>query len=52
MGGVYRDQGHEVVSNWLMSLLRPQVEATCQIMQEDGLLPLETDPPEHLEPAN
>ena len=51
MGGVYRDQGHEVVSKWLMSLLRSEVEATYQIMQGGGLLPLETDLPEHLLPA-
>ena len=49
MGGVYRDQGAEVVSKWLMSLLRPQVEVTYQSVREGYILLLETEAPSRLE---
>jgi hypothetical protein len=39
VGGVYRDQGNEVASNWLKSLLRPHVEAAYRSVREDHLLP-------------
>lgn len=39
MGGVYRDQGFDVVSNWLSSLIRRQVEAAYQTVRKEYLLP-------------
>lgn len=44
MGGVYRDQGVEVVSEWLISLLQPHVEDAYRKVREDHLLPPESDP--------
>jgi len=49
VGGVYRDQGPDVVSNWLISLLRPHVEVAYRIAREDHLLPPETEAPRQLE---
>jgi hypothetical protein len=46
VGGVYRDQGGDVVSNWLMSLLRPYVEVAYCIMREEHLLPETVVPPQ------
>ena len=39
MGGLYRDQGLKVVSNWLMSLLQRQIEVAYRSVREDYLLP-------------
>ena len=39
VGGVYRDQGAEVVSEWLTSLLQPHVEVAYQSVRKDHLLP-------------
>jgi hypothetical protein len=35
VGGVYRDQGFEVVSKWLVSLLRPHVEVAHGSLWDD-----------------
>jgi len=43
VGGVYRDQGAEVASNWLISLLRPHVEVAYRSVRKDHLLPLDSD---------
>ena len=42
MGGVYRDRGPDVASDWLMSLLRPYVEGAYRRVREEHLLPPET----------
>ncbi|KAI9509545.1 ribonuclease III domain-containing protein [Russula earlei] len=42
VGGVYRDQGLEVVSNWLISLLESHVEAAYQNVRNDYHPSLET----------
>jgi hypothetical protein len=47
VGGVYRDQGFDVVSNWPMSLLRPYAEVVYRNVWEEHLLP-ETVVPPHL----
>lgn len=39
IGGVYRDQGPDVASNWLISLLRPHVEVAYRIVRKAHLLP-------------
>ena len=53
MGGVYRDQGLDVVSKWLKSLLRPKVEVAYQSMREDYLptpiIMTKTEAPSRLE---
>jgi hypothetical protein len=49
VGGLYRDQGLEVVSKWLISLLQPHVEDAYRKMREDHLLPPETDAVSQLE---
>jgi len=49
VGGVYRDQGAEVASNWLISLLRPYVEVAYRSIRKDYLLPPETEIPRQLE---
>lgn len=51
MGGLYRDQGNEVASKWLRSLLKPHVKAAYRIVREVHLLPPapETDDPPQLE---
>jgi len=49
VGGLYRDQGAEVVSEWLISLLRPHVKAAYRSVREDYLLPPETEPPQQFE---
>ncbi|KAN0118357.1 Ribonuclease III domain containing protein [Russula decolorans] len=49
VGGVYRDQGAEAASNWLISLLRPYVEVAYRSMREVHLLPPETEIPRQLE---
>jgi len=49
VGGLYRDQGAEVVSKWLMSLLRPHVKLAYQSVREAHLLPPETEAPSQLE---
>ena len=43
VGGVYRDQGAEVASKWLMSLLRPHVKVAYQSVRKDYLLPPVTE---------
>ena len=45
MGGVYRDQGAEVASKWLMSLLRPHVKVAYQSLREAYLLHPVTEAP-------
>ena len=37
MGGVYRDQGLEVVSKWLIPVIKPRVEAAYQYMRNDSI---------------
>ncbi|KAF8492174.1 ribonuclease III domain-containing protein [Russula emetica] len=49
VGGVYRDQGADVASNWLISLLRPQVEVAYRSVREDHLLSPDTEVPQQLE---
>jgi hypothetical protein len=49
VGGVYRDRGNEVASNWLRSLLRPHVKAAYRRVREDHLLPPETEAPPQFE---
>jgi hypothetical protein len=49
VGGVYRDQGAEVVSKWLMSLLRPHVKVAYQSVRKDYLLPPVTEAPSPVE---
>ena len=49
VGGVYRDQGAEVASKWLMSLLRPHVKAAYQSVREAYLLPPVTEAPSPFE---
>ena len=49
VGGLYRDQGAEVVSKWLMSLLRPHVKLAYQSVREAYLLPPETGSSSQLE---
>lgn len=49
VGGVYRDQGAEVASNWLITLLQPHVEVAYQSVRTDHLLPLDTDVPQQVE---
>jgi hypothetical protein len=49
VGGVYRDQGVEVVSEWLISLLQPHVENAYRKVREDHLLPPETEAASRLE---
>ena len=39
MGGLYRDQGAEVVSEWLISLLQPHIEDAYRRVRENHLLP-------------
>ena len=39
MGGVYRDQGFDTVSNWLSSLIQCRVEAAYQTVRKEYLLP-------------
>lgn len=39
MGGVYRDQDLKVVTKWLRSLMRSQVEAAYQAVRKEYLLP-------------
>jgi len=46
VGGVYREQGADIVSNWLMSLLRPYVEVAYCDMREEHLLPETVVPPQ------
>lgn len=46
MGGVYRDQGLDAVSNWLMPLLRPYVEVTYCNMREEHFLSETVVPPQ------
>jgi len=38
VGGVYRDQGADVVSSWLISVLRPHIKAAYRIVRDDYLL--------------
>jgi hypothetical protein len=49
VGGVYRDQGADVASNWLISLLRPHIEVAYRSMQKDHLLPPDAEAPQQLE---
>jgi hypothetical protein len=50
VGGLYRDQGLEVVRKWLTSLLQPHVEDVYRTMREDYLpAPLETEAVSQLE---
>lgn len=49
VGGVYRDQGVEVVTEWLISLLQPHVEDAYRKVREDHLLPPETGDASRLE---
>ena len=51
MGGVYRDQGLEVVSKWLMSLFSSPVKAAFKNVRKDHLLPPLTDVAECIEHA-
>ena len=37
MGGVYRDQGLEVVRKWLIPVVQPRVEAAYQHMRNDSV---------------
>ena len=37
MGGLYREQGLEVVTKWLDSVFRPHVEATYKYFRDDYL---------------
>ncbi|KAF8468677.1 hypothetical protein DFH94DRAFT_685490 [Russula ochroleuca] len=37
VGGVYRDQGLEVVRKWLISVVQPHVEAAYQYLRNDSL---------------
>jgi hypothetical protein len=39
VGGVYRDQGFDVVSKWLSSLIQRQVEDAYQTVRKEYLLP-------------
>jgi len=39
VGGIYKDQGFEVVSKWLSSLIQCQVEAAYQTVRKEYLLP-------------
>src|SRR5260221_14178503 len=39
MGGLYRDQDLEVVTEWLRKLMRSQVEAAYQTVRKEYLLP-------------
>jgi hypothetical protein len=39
MGGVYRDQGLEVISEWLFLLIQSHVEAVYQTVHKEYLLP-------------
>jgi hypothetical protein len=39
VGGVYRDQGLEVVSEWLFPLIQSHVEAAYQTVRKEYLLP-------------
>jgi ribonuclease-3 len=43
VGGIYKDQGAEVVSKWLISLLRPHVEDAYRSVQEYYLLPSDSE---------
>ena len=38
MGGLYREQGLEVVTKWLNSVFRPPVEAVYQYYRDDYLM--------------
>ena len=49
MGGVYRDQGAEVISKWIMSLLRPHLEDAYNTVRADYLLPPVTEAPSPVE---
>ena len=44
VGGVYRDQGADVASNWLISLLRPYIEIAYQSAREVRLLDDQENP--------
>jgi hypothetical protein len=39
VGGVYRDQGFDVVSKWLTELIQRQVEVAYQTVRKEYLLP-------------
>jgi hypothetical protein len=42
IGGIYRDQGAKVASDWLISLLQPHVEDAYRSVLEDHLRPPDT----------
>lgn len=37
MGGVYRDQGLEIVKKWLIPVVQPRVEAAYQYLRNDSI---------------
>jgi hypothetical protein len=49
VGGLYRDQGVDVASNWLISLLQPHVEVAYRTVRKAHHLPLDTEVPRQLE---
>ena len=52
MGGVYRDQGPEVLSNWLTPLFQSRVDAAYQNLRQLYLLLPETSaPPQPVAPT-